>query len=362
MDFTKRLTALEPAIASISRVRRLPGDRWLLASGLQKAIRFGDVQRAASFALSLSFKDRRQLWRRLCVICLEDIGPANPGLVMDVIAASKTPIWRRKVGDIQVAVHLAKALARSVKSRFLTEAIFLTDLGPEAASLHKLLPKLSNKALTKITLDETKPAHERFIALHALAGTKAYPAKNFRRDGDLQAACAVMRHLPVDPELTEACITILRDMRWPLALWLPLSTVMMGDSVTERDSALSAPEVIGVPTWAADGIYTKLGKTALRMLQTRTPALRGYTLEQLGETAFFLEGERLDKRLTSTALRDFRRRSIEALMADLGLEWQNYKVLERTLIKSWDLYNTLRLTQLERAFDDERTEQCNLEI
>lgn len=353
MDFRNRLAALEPAIGSIKRVPRLPGDQWLLASGLQKAIRFGDVQRAAGFALSLAFVDRRMLHKRLCVVAFEDVGPGNPGLVIDVIAAFKSPLWRRRVGDTQVAVHLAKAMARSVKSRFLTEAIFLTDLGQEAASLRKKMPRLSNKTLASLTLDPHKPVHERFLALHALAGTKLYPAKGFSRAGDLEASCAVIRQLPGAPELAEACIGVLRDLRWPLALWMPLAVGMMGDCRVENERPLSAPEVEGVPVYAVD-MYTRLGQTALRQLQRRVPALKGYSPAQLGEACFFIESECLAQRLTSDALAVFRLKSLEALMADLGLDWQGYKILERILIKHWDLYNELRLHQLERSLSGMR--------
>lgn len=350
MDFTDRLAALEPAISQINRVSRLPGDQWLLASGLQKAIRFGDAQRAAGFALSLALVDRRKLLRRLLVTAFEDVGPGNPELVIDVVAAFKSPLWRRKVGDVQVAVHLAKAMAKSIKSRFLTEAIFLTDLGQEAASLRKRLPRLSSKTLASITLDPDKPAHERFLALHALAGTRLYPAKCFSRAGDLEAACAVIRQLPGDPELAEACISVLRDLRWPLALWLPLSVGMIGECRVQRERPLSSPETNDLPVYAAD-MYTRVGLASLRQLQRRVPNLKSYSPAQVNEAAFFIEGENLDKRLTNDALADFRTRSIASLMADLGLCWDEYMVLHRALVKNWCLYTDIRLARLDQTLN-----------
>lgn len=348
MDFTDRLAALEAAIGQINRVTRLPGDAWLSASGLQKAIRRGDVQNAAGFALSLSLVDRRKLWSRLQIISLEDIGPANPELVIDIIAAFKSPLWRKRIGDTRAAVHFAKCMARSVKSRFLTEAIFLTDLGEEASSLRKRLPRLSNKTLAFITLDPDKPAHERFMALHALAGTKLYPAKGFSRVGDLEAACDVMRRLPGSSELVEVCISVLRDLRWPLALWMPLAVGMVDDCRVEKDRPLSAPQIEGVPVYAAD-MYTRSGLASLRQLQRQVPALKAYSPAQVNEAAFFIEGENLDRRLTSEALGAFRLRSISALMADLGLDWDDYQALERALIKNWNVYNEIRLERLDQV-------------
>ena len=53
-------------------------DRWLLASALQKAIRRGSVGIAVGTALEVLDLNASYLWRRLCVVALEDIGFGDP--------------------------------------------------------------------------------------------------------------------------------------------------------------------------------------------------------------------------------------------------------------------------------------------
>ncbi|MFN7113417.1 MAG: hypothetical protein ACK4PK_03565 [Alphaproteobacteria bacterium] len=337
---------------TLRRVPVLSADKYVLASGLQKSIRRGEVNRAASFALSLAHADRRMLWRRLLVIVFEDIGIANPELMIQTLAASQSPLERRKAGDVEVAVHLAKKMAGSVKSRFMTEALSLTDLGQGLSSLRKSLPKLSNRKLATITLDPAQDAQTRFLALWGLAGTKAFPAKGFKREaGDLIAAAKTLRALPVPEELTEACIAGLKSMPWPLVLFAPLAAavVQTQDCRIKTTQPCSSPEFEGIPMYAIDGLYTRLGQASLRQLQKQTPALEGYSPVQMGETLFFIEGEGMNRRLTSDSLSAFRLAGIEALMTHLGLTAREYRILQKTIIRQWDTLNDLRLRQFERS-------------
>lgn len=337
---------------TLRRVALLSADKYVLASGLQKAIRRGEVKRAASFALSLAHADRRMLWRRLLVIVFEDIGIANTELVIQTLAACQSPLERRKAGDVEVAVHLAKKMAASVKSRFVTEALSHTERNQELSSMRKSLPKLSNRKLATLIHDPAQTPQTRFLALWGLAGTKAFPAKGFKRDtGDLAAAAKALRALPVPEKLTEACIAALKSMPWPLVLFTPLAATLVQsqDCRIETAQPCSSPEFEGIPMYAVDCLYTRLGQASLRQLQKQTPALQGYNGMQMGETLFFIESEGMNRRLTSGALAVFRQEAIEALMASLGLSPREYRLLEKILIREWDRLNDLRLRQFERS-------------
>ncbi|MCE9508323.1 MAG: hypothetical protein K8R48_08455 [Alphaproteobacteria bacterium] len=347
-----RLAAEIPA-TGLKRIPIIGCDKWVAASGLQKSIRRGDQKLAASFALPLAYADRRMLWRRLLVTAFEDCSMGGPDVVQEVVAAYKCPVWRREIGDTELAVHLARKMAASVKSRYLTEMLFYIDLSVETAKARTCAEKAGNKKLGNIILDPDRQPHERFTALWALAGTKAYPAKGFTRTGDIAVAADALRRLPAPPELTETCIAVLRDMPYPLPLFMPLAWTIFEQQKTDlrvhQERPLSSPEFETVPAFAIDPLYTRIGQASVRQLQKTVPALKGYTPAQLGETLFFICGENIDQRLTSDALDRFRESSIHALMLDLGLDQQEYAVLTRTLIKHWDLYNELRLKQLERS-------------
>lgn len=337
----------------LKQVPLIAADKWVQCSGMQKSCRRGNEKLAASFALSLAYADRKMLWRRLLVTVFEDVGPANPELVLEVVAAYKHPSWRREVGDTELAVHLARKMAQSVKSRYLTEMLIFIDSSKDVTSSLKCAEKAGNRKLLNILLDPDKQPYERFIALWATAGTKLYPAKMMARSGDTGVAAEVLRKLPAPPELTEACIAVLRDMPFPLPLFMPLAWAIFeqqkSDLRVQKERPLSCEEFEGVPTFAIDPLYTRLGIAAMRELQKRTLALKGYNPTALGEAAFFIEGENLDRRLTSDTLDKFRQDSIQSLMFSFGLDKQEYALLTRTLIKHWDLYNDFRLKQLGRS-------------
>ncbi len=66
----------------------LHADKWVLASGLQKAIRRGELRTAQSCAATLIQVDKQMLWRRLQVTALEDVGVGDAALVTQIIAAA----------------------------------------------------------------------------------------------------------------------------------------------------------------------------------------------------------------------------------------------------------------------------------
>ncbi len=95
---------------------RHPNQRWLLVSGLQKAIRFGLVDDAALMAAGLLELAPSYLRNRLPIIAMEDIGPANLPLVQAIVSL---PRRGRACGEQIVGV--VAAMAESPKSRLATE-------------------------------------------------------------------------------------------------------------------------------------------------------------------------------------------------------------------------------------------------
>src|SRR5688572_29458860 len=94
----------------------MPGDRWLVASAMQKAIRRGETETALRAAASLWYAERQNFWRRLHVTACEDIGVGDVDAVSKVLVATASPSFRRQLGDLRVGLHLVRLLCEAVKS------------------------------------------------------------------------------------------------------------------------------------------------------------------------------------------------------------------------------------------------------
>jgi hypothetical protein len=115
-------------------------DRWLLASALQKAIRRGSVGIAVGTALEVLDLNASYLWRRLCVVALEDIGFGDPLTCALVLSAASNSALRKKLGPGRVLTLLVTMLAMAVKDRTLCDLLNI-----EHSKLHRevLVPRKS---------------------------------------------------------------------------------------------------------------------------------------------------------------------------------------------------------------------------
>lgn len=95
-------------------------DFFEVASALQKEIRRGKEEDALYWAFELSLKFDQYLWSRLKVIVNEDIGIANPNLIVIIDTLSKQYFEFREKGKTSCNLCLANAimlLCRSEKTR-----------------------------------------------------------------------------------------------------------------------------------------------------------------------------------------------------------------------------------------------------
>ena len=354
-DFQKILNDLEfeiPCREMPDSPRILSADMWVLSSGLQKAVRRGDEDRAAAFARALWNQDRRMLWRRLHVIALEDVGAASPDVVVKVLTAYEASVWRREAGDKAVAIHLARLMAGAIKTQFSEQIYMFCEYSPDLAALRRRLLVASPARREKMALDPDVDISARALALWSSAGTRQFPAKLMpKQPGSLADAAETMQKLGAPVMLTEACIAVLSRTQWPLALFTPLAwTVFEKERSHLQVSELNlpaSPEFEGIPAYALDGLYTRVGKSAIRQLKDDVEDLKKYTPQQIGLACFYSEGAALDRTLTSPFLSSFRRESILTVIADAGLRPDEYAELNATLQKRWKTYDQIRLHKLE---------------
>ena len=109
-DLQQILSEIDAALTRCTRrpePQLLHADKWVLASGLQKAIRRGELRTAQSCAATLMQADKQMLWRRLQVTALEDVGVGDAALVTQIIAAATHANWRNQAGgDAKVVSYL----------------------------------------------------------------------------------------------------------------------------------------------------------------------------------------------------------------------------------------------------------------
>lgn len=110
-----------------------------VVSALQKAIRRGELDEAAYWASELDLSGYSEyLWRRLRIICSEDVGPANPHLPATVNALHQW--WQgaksRAGGGAELfIVHAVLLLCRSPKTRVVDHLTAVAYLGHDEQHL-----------------------------------------------------------------------------------------------------------------------------------------------------------------------------------------------------------------------------------
>jgi len=362
----KILGNLEIAIKTEELIQPLPmsGDQWLLSSCLQKSVRRGDVKTAERAALSFWHTDRLGFLRRLHILALEDVGMANPVLVVDVLAATSNPVWRRQVGDLRTALYLVRKLCESVKTRMADELLLVAEHSGTYSKLREQFAASSDDILTDFVTDKTLPLTHRALSLWYLFGTTGkLPSDTMpKRRGTPEKAVELLRSLSAPAELVESCISVLWRTRWPLALFSPLiwqELQKYKTTLVEKLSVIPASlDVEGLPLYAAD-IFTRTGQTCFRQLQKSVPELQCYSFRQVGIAVFYLQGGILDRFITLPDLEKF---SFAGEIADAngnGLSSSEYLSLKDCVSQNLPLLETIRSEQLKRYFNGSESDKVN---
>lgn len=347
------LSNLEIAIKRGKLIQPKPvsGDKWLLSSAMQKAIRRGDSKVAEMAAVSLWYSDRASFWRRLHVVALEDVGVASSDVIVSVLAATASSAWRRKVGDLRVGLYLARLLCKSVKTRIADELLLQTERSSSYNKLREHFANSSDNLLIDYITDIDCSLVERSLALWFLAGTKKFPSELMpQRKGSPEKAVEVLRSLAIPANLVESCIAVMGRTQYALALLTPLAwqEIQKQKTIKIRKNTIPASlDLDGLPLYSSD-MFTRTGQTCFRQLQKSVTELQVYSVRQIGIAVFYLEGGLLDKVISSKFLDEF---SIEGEIADaegVGLSVPDYLNLKDCVSKNMQLLETIRIEQLQR--------------
>lgn len=357
MDKGAVLSGMEAVIAveDVRKLKPIPVDRWISSSALQKSIRRGDTLAAQRSALTFWLADRRGFWRRIGVICTEDIGVASVDTIVKVLAAINTPAWRAQQDDLKTALYMTRILCEATKIRLSDEIISVCANAVEYGPYRVALAKADNQTLADIALHDKTPLAERAISLWFLAGTARYRHDNLpHRAGSLDAAADVMRLLGAPADLTENCIAMLNRSQHPLALLTPLLWTEVQHQpwplLTWFDKFELSPVVKGVPLVALD-MFTRSGKICFAQLQKTVPDLKPFSTKQIAIGVFFAEGCCIDKRLGSERLDEYRQAGEFADAEGVGMDAAHYIGLREILAVHADTLQTIRRRQLRAYLD-----------
>lgn len=249
-------------------------DRWIAASLLQKAIRRNHPDHALRAATYLAREAPAYLVRRLGVIAVEDIGPANLPLLEAYLA---------HVPDLMAhprrTFSWVEQMCASVKSRLLCDVSFVAAIHPRA----------------------------RQLAFEAGFQSPEQQAELLETSPDLLTRAVMARTLPFKyiAAWTEATFgpdlaTLMRRARRlgteQMELGLPL---VVGEQLTRTVSTpLPPPDLLhGLPTYALDQ-HTRVGLGAIRQFLNHLPDIplpHRQKLHVVGEILFALEGGLLNR-------------------------------------------------------------------
>lgn len=283
---------------------RLPSDRWLLGSALQKAIRRGLDVEALQVAQALHHTDASYAWRRLRVIALEDVGLGDIETVATLLAVAGKQQLRQGLGDEQLYLSFARALAIAPKDRTACDLLCWIEFSPDVVSYRTGLLELS-KRWEPLVLDDEAPIWQRAVALQLIAGLTVRTRSGYRMlsRADAPTWHRVIEALSLHPLVALAArkgtATESLNVALPFAYWLYQQACMR----PSRTGLAESPPRIGGLLAPAYDMHTRAGLQALRLFLKSEPPFRQQLLEAgatdqvraLGFLLFQVEGGLLDR-------------------------------------------------------------------
>ena len=264
-------------------------DKWLAASGLQKAIRRGKQGEALTCTRILVDVDPQRLWRRVAVIAMEDVGVADMAAVADTILASRSKVWRdENGGDWLTASFVVSNLAAAVKCRGADDLGLVAVFDPDYKEARAELACATDATLCDVVADATQPLTCRSLAALYLSGTNRWSAPALpRRRGQLSILLEVFSHIGVPEYVIETIRGGAAKEAGALPcnlglLWLQVTNSPTQTIRDERDGLTHLGTINGLSSEAFD-VHTRLGKRALAYFAKACAPVREFVARHVPE-------------------------------------------------------------------------------
>lgn len=303
-------------------------DPWVASSLLQKAIRRGEADLALLAAHVFQRHRGKGVWRRLLNIAVEDVGTADPALVLEVIRLATNPQLRSVLGsDGDLIRTLVEKLAAAPKDRSVDYLYCAAIRHPDGlAATANLASRRAGELLT-IAANLEEPMLRRAAAT-LLACTKG----DAIRTGSIEPLFRVLGGTRKGEAIIAMCDAVRLagpKASHPFFLMLPILASVLdqggGPSGVVDCVVPEARHARGVPLYAFDK-HTRVGKQAITEFAHVSPGLAN-ALEQVPAdrrrdvalmAAFYADGVPISRRFAWDQSAQLELLGFEADMASAG--------------------------------------------
>lgn len=329
-------------------------DAWTASSLLQKAIRRGENDYAISAALALFRMRGSAIWRRLMLICFEDIGVGDVELCATVSEICTSLEKRRVIGsDYEAIVSLVAQMCGAVKNREADYLICTAKQSPFTERDRAALAGLPLRDLVTVSQNDNHPIVYRAIATWICSGINGGGPKALAR-GDLDSLMRAFSDAGFPPHLGHAVHVGCAKTAEPIVIMLPLlwSAIRAPSANSQVFDELMPPAVIcgGLPSWVFDK-HTRIGKSAVAQLLKVNTNLRNCLAEYVPEframdvacmAAFYTDAICTSRRLVWSQSGQLYDVGLETDMSKVGADRSGVSQILEVMRSSLDELNDIR--------------------
>jgi len=349
IDLLDQFDEQSGATCDVSPMR---ADAWIASSALQKAIRRGEADTAASAALSLLSMRGAAIFRRFLVIAFEDVGAASPDALAKAAACSDAAWRQRAGGNARCVAWLASLLAKASKDRSSDYLICVCKDHASLTDARQVVQSCSLDARIAMAADGTLPLAVRATAAWYASGVE-WGGEQRVGPGDLPRLLSAFQGLGVPEALLAATRIAAARTREPITVMVPPIWLAIAADVGARVVECHAPPspvLNGVPLYALD-LHTRAGRRAIELLIKENAEVRASLqqhvrakspLQAAYVAAFYTDGSPLNHRLVWSEADGIAQLGIENDFLPVGVAAESVMPLLEAFHTNLDHLNTIR--------------------
>lgn len=324
------MTSSAPPIRSAVDLGLSVGDKWKVASHLQKAVRQGRPDDAVQAVHWLRELDPAYLRYRMAVMAIEDVAAGSPELVAQSLSGGWTKMDLARRGP-DFLPQAARAWAQARKDRTPCDWMGCTFYRSAFEAQHGPWELMALGKARRLAFDADRPWWERGLAAWRAVGTTVFRTDHLPAlPGDWEAYAYAAREAGLS-EAGRVCLeTAFRVQAEAHPIFFPLAMLAQQAEAAERTPVDKVPLDLGyVGPWLSSALdkHTSEGKRALTQLLriksaevehlVQAGATRQAVEAAVGKLWFWMEGGQLDKSWMYPTARqidlDNKRNALEAL-------------------------------------------------
>lgn len=312
-------------------------ERYVLSSLMQKAIRRGDSEIACRAGAQLLKIDPSQVWRRLRIAALEDIGMGSPETMALVVGIASLRDIRRTLGGNDCALHQALiAACRAPKDRTADHMASIARSPMCSAVRQKFATGTDSKLFTPVILDKYAPVVERVAAATAFH-RRIEPLTSTLRRQSVAPLLETAKNAGAIAEAIMACAAYVGREREVLPLYVVLSALLFREHNSAHTTApcpAHPPTLIdGIPEYAFDPLHTRVGRRAVGLWRRCYLVPPPWSEKQIAVALWNIESASCDKRFKWKAGEELRQCALRADLLVAGVPEEQHDDLHLWVLR-----------------------------